>query len=470
VGAPVPDRRRFIVAPLVGGATVFGVLQIESEELPDKADLAFVDSMACQLAVAIRRHRGWQRDRRVEAAARLQLQSMHDREQRSNEVLRDAIVGRDHILQVVTHDLRNPLNAIQWIASLLLQKTPITSGEGDAERAKLETILWSAGRMARLIGDLADLASIQAQRLRVERQPCDAGQLVREAAASFEAIAGERRLGLRCELDDAPPAVVCDRDRISQIFSNLIGNAVQVSGAGGSIVLGARRLGDDTLFSVSDTGPGIRKEDLELIFERYRRGVTPGYEGTGLGLDIARGLVRAHGGTIWAESTIGVGSTFYFTIPAPVVAPRAAARAAPSVPDAEASTHVPHPILLVDDDADLREAMAELLGDQGFEVVTATGGREALRRLGDPAFRPCLILLDSSMPDMTGRAFLAEREKNPELAPIPIIVISGDHRLLQGSAASLHVDDCLLKPVPAELLIDSVRRHCSRDRPSPVAT
>jgi CheY-like chemotaxis protein len=114
--------------------------------------------------------------------------------------------------------------------------------------------------------------------------------------------------------------------------------------------------------------------------------------------------------------------------------------------------------------------MAELLGDQGFEVVTATGGREALRRLGDPAFRPCLILLDSSMPDMTGRAFLAEREKNPELAPIPIIVVSGDHRLLQGSAASLQVDDCLLKPVPADLLIDSVRRHCGRDRSSPVAT
>jgi PAS domain S-box-containing protein len=233
---------------------------------------------------------------------------------RTEEALFEALRTREQVLAIVSHDLRNPLSVILMGTAILLEDTP-PEDAGQRQRKRLLTIDRSARRMGRLIDDLMDFASIQAGRLAIKRQLEEPWFLVQEAVTSFEGIAQEKQLDLKGERAAAMARISCDRDRILQMFSNLVGNAVKVTAAGGSITLRVEERDGEALFSVSDTGPGIPQDQLDQIFECYWRGEEPGYKGTGLGLAIARGIISAHEGRIWAESTVGVGSTFFFTIP-----------------------------------------------------------------------------------------------------------------------------------------------------------
>ena len=146
-------------------------------------------------------------------------------------------------------------------------------------------------------------------------QPEDPGGLLQETVASFAAAAEAKLVQLIAEYAPQQPTISCDRDRILQVFSNLLGNATKISADGGHIVLRAETRGRELVFSVADDGPGIREEDIEHLFERYWRSDDVRYSGTGLGLAIARGIVGAHGGRIWVESVLGHGATFFFTVP-----------------------------------------------------------------------------------------------------------------------------------------------------------
>jgi PAS domain S-box-containing protein len=228
--------------------------------------------------------------------------------------LRAALRAREEVLSVVSHDLRNPLWTIVMNASMLAR-----SASGSESRHLLEksvdTILRSAKQMTRMIDDLLDVASIEAGRLSVKRKREDARLLMMEAVASMELLAAQKHVRVRADAPELVPPVLCDHDRVAQVFSNLLGNAVKVTPPGGTIEVRAEVLPGVVRYAVRDTGPGIHQEELHRIFERYWRGSAAEYKGGGLGLAIARGLVLAHGGRIWAESTVGAGSTFFFTIP-----------------------------------------------------------------------------------------------------------------------------------------------------------
>jgi signal transduction histidine kinase len=215
-------------------------------------------------------------------------------------------------LAIVTHDLRTPLSAIMAGASLLRSADPALL---DAERVRqrADAIQRSAQHMSRLVQDLADLAQIDAGHLSIARTPQDPASLVREVVVDLQPTAAQRDSVLRCATLAELPMVSIDRDRVRQVFTNLIGNA---SKAGASTIeVGARPREADVMFWVSDDGPGISSEELPRMFERYWRSRSAGYQGTGLGLPIASGIVQAHGGRMWVESTLGAGSTFFFAIP-----------------------------------------------------------------------------------------------------------------------------------------------------------
>jgi signal transduction histidine kinase len=231
--------------------------------------------------------------------------------------LREALRAREDVLSVVSHDLRSPLGAVT-LAAASIERTLLPDEAAVPLRRSTEVILRSAQRMARLIDDLLDWGSIQAGRLAVERRPENPGQLIAEAMATFDLAARDRSLRLTMDVAPGLPAVLGDRGRLVQVLSNLIANAIKATAAGGSVDVRARevRAGGAVQFDVADTGSGISREDLGRIFERYWRGFGGEHRGTGLGLAIATGLVEAHEGRIWAESAVGVGSTFSFTVPA----------------------------------------------------------------------------------------------------------------------------------------------------------
>jgi signal transduction histidine kinase len=171
-----------------------------------------------------------------------------------------------------------------------------------------------------LIRDLLDICAIDAGRLTIERAPQDPDKLVSETVETFASLASNASLQIGAHVRRPLPPVAADRGRIAQIFSNLVGNALKFTPAGGRIVIGAEHCDGEVRFSVKDTGPGIPPEDVPHLFDLYWQARSADRRGVGMGLHIAKRIVEAHGGRIWVESARGVGSTFFFTVPLAVSA------------------------------------------------------------------------------------------------------------------------------------------------------
>jgi signal transduction histidine kinase len=222
-----------------------------------------------------------------------------------------AVATREELLAIVSHDLRNPLGSIVFSAALL-QRTTIDGEAGERVHKSAQTILRCADRMTRLIADLLDLAQIQAGKLAVEQTPQDVEGLIRDCVDMLRPLAATKDLK---GMASAGLHVRCDRERVLQILSNLVGNAIKFTPEGGSICVEARSVGDEGWFSVRDTGQGIPEDELPHVFDRFWQGRKKSHAGIGLGLSIVKGLVEAHGGRLWVESKLGAGTTFFFTLP-----------------------------------------------------------------------------------------------------------------------------------------------------------
>jgi signal transduction histidine kinase len=224
-----------------------------------------------------------------------------------------AVATREELLAIVSHDLRNPLHIIVNNAAIL-RRSNIDGKEGERVQKSAQAIIRATERMNRLVADLLDLAQIHAGKLAVELTRQDAEELIREAIEMSRPLAADMDLKLDGSVS-AGLQVYCDRVRVLQIFSNLVGNALKFTPKGGSIVIEAKDAGPgEALFLVRDTGSGIPPEELPHIFDRFWQAKRKDREGIGLGLSIVKGLVEAHGGRLWAESKLGIGTTVFFTL------------------------------------------------------------------------------------------------------------------------------------------------------------
>jgi signal transduction histidine kinase len=217
------------------------------------------------------------------------------------------------MLRVVSHDLKNPLHTIGMSADLLA--TVELSREQREEQLRI--VSRTVERMNRLIHDLLDAARVQSGRaLAVTPANLNTREFLTEATDQVSAEARARKIRLECDADSAPETLLADHDRLLQVFSNLVGNAVKFTGEGGLIrVTATRSENGSVLFSVCETGPGIPAENLSHLFEPFWQAGDNARLGTGLGLSIARGIVEAHGGNISVSSVSGEGTTFEFDIP-----------------------------------------------------------------------------------------------------------------------------------------------------------
>jgi PAS domain S-box-containing protein len=228
-----------------------------------------------------------------------------------------AVQARDEVLGIVAHDLRNPLNTI-FIQAALLQPPEAENGAPHAKAGA--RIAGAATRMKRLIEDLLDVTRMEAGSLSIEPAPVPAWDIVADILETQTPLASSSSLDLRLDVAEELPEIWADRDRLRQVFENLIGNAAKFTAPGGRITIEARPAEAEVVFRVRDTGAGIVAADLPHVFDRFWQARRGERRGAGLGLPIVKGIVEAHGGRISVESTPGRGSTFSFTVPvAPAV-------------------------------------------------------------------------------------------------------------------------------------------------------
>ena len=219
---------------------------------------------------------------------------------------------QEQFLAIVAHDLRNPLGSIRMGAGLLA-KTAKTVMPAAVEKTA-QRILRASDRMDRLISDLLDVALIQEGRLAVERGAVDADALLHECVELFRPLAAEKNIHLE-GVGEPGLLLHADHDRVLQILSNVVGNALKFTPAQGAVSLRVSRSGGQALFTISDSGRGMTDEELKRVWGRGWQAQKKPEGGLGLGLFITKGLVEAHGGDIWVESEPGDGSTFFFTMP-----------------------------------------------------------------------------------------------------------------------------------------------------------
>jgi chemotaxis family two-component system sensor kinase Cph1 len=234
----------------------------------------------------------------------------------ANQIARaeQAVLLRDELIAVVSHDLKSPLEVIAMAVPVLQPQV----AENQRAATTVARVQRAVDRMKALIHDLLDLAKIESGRFDVTLVPCAINQLVTDALSLIAPLAESKGLELTWT-SDGDPWVNADAERVFQVLGNLVGNAIKFTPPGGTVRIEIDRVSDAVRVAVRDTGPGIPAVDLAHIFDRYWQARRARSAGSGLGLYIAKGIVEAHGQRLWVESTHGEGATFYFALPGSVV-------------------------------------------------------------------------------------------------------------------------------------------------------
>jgi signal transduction histidine kinase len=356
---------------------------------------------------------------------------------------------KSEFLASMSHELRTPLNAVIGFSEVLLER--MFGDLNDRQEEYLRDI-WSSGKhLLELLNEILDLSKVEAGQMTLE--PTEFS--LQEALGHGLALVRERaaRHGIRLGLEVAPEVglVRADELRIKQVIVNLLSNAVKFTPDGGRVEVRARTEGSEVLVTVADTGTGVAAADRERIFESFQQGGRRASttEGTGLGLTLSKRIVELHGGRIWVESELGVGSTFGFAIPAGVPAPAAGA-----VADDPGQADGTGTVVVIDDDRRSIDLLTVYLEAAGLRVVSASDGRRGVELIR--ALKPAIVVLDILLPGLDGWQVLESLKADPATAAIPVVVVSIlDER---GRGLALGAAEYLVKPVSREGVLDALAR------------
>ncbi len=358
---------------------------------------------------------------------------------------------KDEFVSVVSHELRTPLTSIR--GALGLVASGVTGPLSDKSQRMLDIAVANTDRLVRLINDILDLERMESGKLTLDRQAWDAADLAAQAAAEMRTMADQARVRLQVAV--AAGRVLVDRDRVIQTLTNLLSNAVKFSPPGATVWVTAEPDGDELQFAVKDHGRGIPADKLEAIFGRFQQVDSSDARqkgGSGLGLAICRSIVQQHGGRIWAQSTLGQGSTFSFTLP----------RVGEPAPAESPIGQGAGPLVLVcDDDPSVLEVLRATLEERGYQVVTAASGEVALQHAA--RYHPAAILLDVLMPGTSGLDIAAALKQQAQTSDIPIVILSVLSPQ-EADAIPPQVVDWLRKPATEASLFGALERALAGGR------
>lgn len=391
-----------------------------------------------------------------ERSVRENLERSRAELEEANEKLKELDRMKSEFLNTVSHELRTPLTAIKAFAEILLDN------EGEDQETQIEflgIINKEADRLTRLINNLLDLSRIEAGRMNWHFEPADLEEVVTAACDTLRPAADKKEINFVIEHKSEGLPVHADYDKMQQVFTNLVGNALKFTPSGGTVRVSTRRVGDKAEVIVADSGMGVAPEFHAKIFEKFGQvdtSETREIKGSGLGLPIARSIVEAHKGSLTVDSDVGEGASFIARLPLFGIEVGNGSRHL-NPPDA---LPIPHPhgvhrtVLIVDDEASIRRFLRHLLEQEGYDVLEAANGREGITRCQRE--KPDLVLLDLRLPDSTGFEILGDLKKNAETAGIPVVILSIIQDREEGYR--LGAADYLTKPVDRDKLMERIHR------------
>lgn len=395
-------------------------------------------------------------------------------------------------ISTVSHELRTPLTSVIGFAKLIKKKLEetvfplVVTDNKKVQRSvqqvsdNINIIVEEGERLKNLINDVLDLAKMEAGKVDWQMIPLSVTELLERAISATTALFEQKKLELIQEIEPGLPEVIGDRDRLIQVVINLISNAVKFTDQG-YIICRAKRTEREITVSIIDSGMGIAKEDEPKVFEKFKQvgdTLTDKPKGTGLGLPICKEIVEHHGGRIWVESELGKGSNFSFTLPKLIESQSGSKTidvetllqqlrrreggkpvASPLIKPAN-SAEGQKTILVVDDEAPIRELLRQNLSAEGYIVKEAKDGLEAIQQV--KLELPDLVILDVTMPIMNGFDTAAVLKNDLQSIDIPILILSVVEDQKRGYA--LGVDRYFTKPINAEELLKEVAALTSQAR------
>ncbi|MFY7994226.1 MAG: ATP-binding protein [Bacteriovoracaceae bacterium] len=384
---------------------------------------------------------------------------IREKELRSSALAKRAFEAKEQMLAIVYHDIKNPLSAIQLDAQMLelLSDREPCEDVMDELRAQAKRILRTVDRLKGLVADLLEKNNPREEfevnhSFYIKKTFHDPETVLTEVIDSFRPLIEEKKINIIKKIEPFKTEIKFDKDRVIQVVSNLIGNALKFTPKEGVITLRFQENeAGEYVFSIQDNGPGLKIEEIPLIFEKYWTGGT----GHGLGLYICQSIVEAHGGVISARNNPEGGACFEFTLPHHE-------KILTSIDQSQQSSESSkQTVFIVDDDEDLREVIAWALEKEGYQVNSYANPQLALDELARTDHPPQLIILDFHMCKMNGNEFLNHKALNDSRAvqKCPVLMISAAPHEVEKSIPIQFYQEILVKPVDLSRLVRAVKTY-----------
>lgn len=372
--------------------------------------------------------------------------------EKNHKLAEEALAAKEQMLAVVSHDIKNPLFAIQLEAQMLLRAVDRNGKSLLGEEVKIQAnrILKTTERMKLLIQDLLDKNKSEHSLANLNRENVDVIKILHDVLESFRPLLQEKELHFKTDFHSAELILHVDRNRMFQVFSNLLNNAIKFSPQKGVISIALEDHEHDCQFSIYDSGPGL--SDTKRVFEKYwsGEGESPG---TGLGLFICKTIIEAHGGMISVENSESGGAIFRFNLPKK----EDASLLKFSYHDSRKNER--KRIFIIDDDEDLREVMSWALGKEGHSIHAFHSATDALHYLALGRHRPDLIVVDFHMDEMKGSDFLLRKTEISEIKDCPVLMISASPLEVEKEVRPELYREVITKPIDLTGLLNSIEKH-----------